>query len=151
MIITRTDLFHFASSTPWKELSLAERAPARLATDDSTTLQLHANAAGAEAIVVGSEAAAPAADRLGLARAPASADGPEWLRIAIDTLHEALFRGSFDTVWRILESIPLDLPPPPAPAVLPPFAEELVFQAAMAELALAGHVDAPAAEDPEQV
>src|SRR5262249_28429422 len=43
---------------------------------------------------------------------------PEWLRTAVDSLHDALFKKQFDVVFAILGGIPLD-PPPPA---LPPAA-----------------------------
>ncbi|WP_437900415.1 LysM peptidoglycan-binding domain-containing protein [Sorangium sp. So ce124] len=83
------------------------------------------------------------------ASAPAAPAPPEWLRAAIDTLHEALFLARLDAVWRFLESIPLDLPAPSLDAP-PPFVEELVYRSTMVELAIEGKVD-PVFQETEQV
>lgn len=74
------------------------------------------------------------------APAPAAPAPREWLRAAVDALHEALFQQRLDPVWRFLESIPLDLPVPSLDTP-PPFVEELVYRSTMVELALEGKVD----------
>ncbi|HTN84233.1 MAG TPA: LysM domain-containing protein, partial [Sorangium sp.] len=81
--------------------------------------------------------------------APAAPAPPEWLRAAVDTLHEALFQKRLDPVWRFLESIPLDLPAPSLDTP-PPFVEELVYRSTMVELALEGKVD-PVFQETKQV
>ncbi|WP_437682185.1 LysM peptidoglycan-binding domain-containing protein [Sorangium sp. So ce131] len=83
------------------------------------------------------------------APAPAAPPPPEWFRAAVDALHEALFQGHLDPVWRFLESIPLDLPALPTDTP-PPFIEELVYRSTMVELALEGRVD-PVFKETEQV
>jgi nucleoid-associated protein YgaU len=237
MIVTRTDLAHFAQTSPWRELSLAgEAVPCQLTlAQASTTLALHAVATGAQAVVMGpapelTPALPPpippppidnslwippniyvvqsgdtlvriAARYLGdgarwreiwalnreryAGRSPdvifpgdtfmmpaegvpawvglpscpapppdapspaAPSPPPEWLRAAVDALHEALFQNDLGAVWRFLETIPLDLPTPAADTP-PPFLEELVYRETMVELALEGRVD-PSFEETEQV
>ncbi|WP_437276070.1 LysM domain-containing protein [Sorangium sp. So ce375] len=83
------------------------------------------------------------------APAPAAPAPPEWLRAAVDALHDALFQAQLDPVWRFLESIPLDLPAPSLDAP-PPFVEELVYRSTMVELALEGKVY-PVFQETEQV
>lgn len=80
---------------------------------------------------------------------PAAPAPPEWLRAAVDALHEALFQAQLDPVWRFLESIPLDLPAS-SPDAPPPFVEELVYRSTMVELALEGKVD-PVFQETKQV
>ncbi|WP_437580745.1 LysM peptidoglycan-binding domain-containing protein [Sorangium sp. So ce887] len=236
LLVTRTDLVHIAQASPWRALSLVDRAgPWQLTlAGERAMLALHSGAIGAQAVVQGmvpepSPTPPPpippppidaglwiapnvlvvqsgdtlvriAARYLGDgarwreiwalnqeryggrspdvifpgdtlvmpaeaipewvalpaspapppdAPAPAAPAPPEWLRAAVDALHEALFQKRLDPVWRFLESIPLDLPAPSLDAP-PPFVEELVYRSTMVELALEGKVD-PVFQEAEQV
>lgn len=67
---------------------------------------------------------------------------PEWLSVAVDWIHEALFDKDFDTVISLLESLPIEPSPPPAQAPAP-ILEELIFRAHLTHLAFEGQVDPP--------
>jgi type VI secretion system secreted protein VgrG len=140
MILTRTDLAHHAAVSPWARHALAEAAPVTLERGSPIVLQMRSDATSAQAVVVGK----------GEAPAPRDEEKPEWLRATVDSLHDALFKGAFDRVFAILESIPLDPPRADTPAP-EPVAEQKAFEEALAELAQQGIVDPKDPEDGGQV
>jgi hypothetical protein len=127
MVVTRTDLSHFANGSPWKKRALADAGPYALVENDPVRLQMQSDATAAEAVVVGHRATAPGGptgtepstprEEAAPAAPGETSTAPEWLRTVVDSLHDALFQGSFDEVFAILKSIPLD--PPRGPETPP--------------------------------
>jgi type VI secretion system secreted protein VgrG len=150
MIVTRTDLAHLASGSAWTSHALADAGSCVLKKAAPVLVQMNSDGSATQAVVVGhGEKPAPTATAPQDAPAPEEQPhAPEWLRAIIDSLHDALYKGSFEVVWSILEKIPLDPPRPPITAAPSPVAEEAAFQAALARLASQGIVDSPFVEDP---
>jgi outer membrane protein OmpA-like peptidoglycan-associated protein len=139
VIITRTDLAYPVLSTPWQDLELADQAgPWRLEPGSWTRLRLLGDGSGQEVGVVKP-----------LEQEKKSTD---WLRTLVDSVHTALFDGDFESVWEMLEKIPLVVPAPDKP---PPdtTAEEADFAKVWAELTAEGVTPGPATvtypEEPE--
>jgi hypothetical protein len=131
MIVTRTDVTHHANGSLWKKRTLEDDGPYELKTNEPVLLQMQSDASAAQAVVLGQSEASPApggeaassAEDLVPAAPGEGSAAPEWLRAVVDSLHDALFKGSFDVVFSILASIPLDPPrsaEPPAAALRDP-------------------------------
>lgn len=156
MIVTRTDLTHHAARSPWTGHALAEGGPVALEEGDPVFVAMSSDATAAEAVVQ-ARATKPGSPS-GTEPTRGAAEPPEggkpgsgeWLRAGVDGLHDALFQGAFDTVFQILESIPLD-PPRPTPEAPDPAEEQRAFEEASADLARQGVVDYDDGEDIGQV
>ncbi|MDP9150094.1 MAG: hypothetical protein M3O36_09160 [Myxococcota bacterium] len=99
MIVTRVDLFQ-DGQYDWQSLSLEDDGPYYLVPDVVGRLQMHSDAAGRSATVLG---------RPGDAAAPASgSDAPVWARCDVDSLHNAVFAGDVETMLAFLRDLPID-------------------------------------------
>jgi len=155
MIVTRTDLSHFASASGWKDHKLTDTGASVQTDDKPLAIQMQSDATAAQAVVLARATKPGGATGTEKSTAPAEKGDPppgegEWMRAVIDSLHDALFKGRFDVVFSILEQIPLDPPRQPEPALPEPEEERAAYRAALAELAEGGLVDPPFTEDPNQ-
>ena len=138
MIVSRTDV-----TLPWTEHDGYDQprlydsnGPWVLAQDPKPVLQLHSNGLGKIAVVIGPSpksrefASIPGVPAAAEAAAP-DPDGPDWVRVDVDALHQALFEKNSNAALDAIQSLHPGSAPPLEPQWPAPAQEAHVFSVAL--------------------